>query len=197
VTSETGQAGAPTMRAAIGLARWRGFDGWSARRAQRLCTGDARALTRRAAGAHHTRQRAVAPPPWRPPGAPFPAWGNGKGKQAYPAPLRIRAMNHVVIPGRPAGAGPESIFQSRGYGFRARAIASKTRVNALMARPGMTISFFRPANSAADEIRCLLRVVPWRPWAWLRHRSSDARSRRSASCALLREISGRHCRRSW
>jgi hypothetical protein len=40
-----------------------------------------------------------------------------------------------VIPGRRAAANPESINTDREYGFRARAhSASKTRVNALMAR---------------------------------------------------------------
>ena len=55
----------------------------------------------------------------------------------------------------------------------------------------------RPAAPAADGTRCLPRAAPWPPAARLRRRSSGARSRRSASCALPRGISRRHCRRSW
>jgi hypothetical protein len=41
----------------------------------------------------------------------------------------------VVIPGRPAGPDPESITPVCDYGFRVRShSASKTRVNALLAR---------------------------------------------------------------
>src|SRR5215831_1076634 len=57
------------------------------------------------------------------------------------------------------------------------------------------VSSARPAARAAGETRSPPRAAPWPGQAWPRRRPSGARSRRSASCAPLREISAQHNRR--
>jgi hypothetical protein len=58
------------------------------------------------------------------------------------------------------------------------------------------VSCARRAARAADETRSLPRAALWPDREWPHRRSSGARSRRSASCAPLPEISARHSRRS-
>jgi hypothetical protein len=57
------------------------------------------------------------------------------------------------------------------------------------------VSSDRPAARAAGETRSPPRAAPWPGQAWPRRRPSGARSRRSASCVRLREISAQHNRR--
>ena len=57
------------------------------------------------------------------------------------------------------------------------------------------VSSARPAARAAGETRFLPHAAPWPGQAWPRRKPSGARSRRSASCAPLREISAQHNRR--
>ena len=59
-----------------------------------------------------------------------------------------------------------------------------------------SISSARRAAPAAARTRCLPRAAPWRRRARRCRRSSGASSRRSASCGLLRETSGRRSRHS-
>src|SRR5262245_61995818 len=54
------------------------------------------------------------------------------------------------------------------------------------------VSSTRPAARAAGETRFLPHAAPWPGQAWPPRKPSGARSRRSASCAPLREISAQH-----
>jgi Uma2 family endonuclease len=63
--------------------------------------------------------------------------------------------------------------------------------------PARRANSARPAAPAAGGTRRLPRAASWPPRVRPRRRSSGGRSRRSASCAPLREISARHSRNSW
>ena len=154
VTLHSGGLGSPSAPTTGSCLEW--LHGWRRRR-RKLPDRGSEELSCRAHGSTvpgtekppmerrvATRLRTVRPPQGgrlmvAPLGAPFPrAWPEGRRKcsengarvTAYPAPQRIRAMTRASLSFRDArSVGPESIIQSRGYGFRARSFHS---------RPGMT-----------------------------------------------------------
>src|ERR1043166_4100206 len=135
-------------------------------------------------------------------------------------PLVVARHEEVVLAGKElADVGGERVESAdelgpQSLGFLPRRIALEIRAanvrNCLQepfaqphrrhsynrARPPRTISSALRAAPAAGETRSLPRAAPWRPAARPRRRSSGARSRRNASCALPRETSCRHCRSS-
>src|SRR5665213_3298398 len=83
--------GAPTMRIAIKPARMRKLeDGAPGRR--RALSPEGSRVAPDARRVSPNPPKGASPAPWRRPGAPFPVWGSGKGKQAPPRLQRTGAM---------------------------------------------------------------------------------------------------------